>query len=111
MRGHIVKRPSGNYAVVLYLGRDASGKKKQNWVTVQGNKRDAHVGQHGRLRIRVAHHQFAFIDQAIAVIVGAVHRLGGVTHELKHERTDRGGGVDVDEPRDRAETDVDAVRE
>lgn len=41
MRGHIVKRPSGNYAVVLYLGRDASGKKRQKWVTVQGNKKDA----------------------------------------------------------------------
>ena len=41
MRGHITKRPSGSYAVVLYLGRDANGKKKQKWVTVQGNKKDA----------------------------------------------------------------------
>ena len=41
MRGHIVKRPSGSYAVVLYLGRDASGKKRQKWVTVQGNKKEA----------------------------------------------------------------------
>lgn len=44
MRGHIVKRykNSDSYSIVLNLGIDpATGKRKQQWITVKGNKKDA----------------------------------------------------------------------
>lgn len=42
MRGHIVKRYKGSYTIVLSLGRDpATGKKKQQWVSVKGTKKEA----------------------------------------------------------------------
>ncbi len=42
MRGHIVKRYKNSYTIVLNLGNDpATGKRKQQWVSVKGTKRDA----------------------------------------------------------------------
>lgn len=42
MRGHIIKRYKDSYTVVLNLGIDpATGKRKQQWVTVKGTKKDA----------------------------------------------------------------------
>lgn len=42
MRGHIIKRYSNSYTIVLNLGRDpATGKRKQQWVSVKGTKKDA----------------------------------------------------------------------
>lgn len=41
MRGHIRKRGKSSWAVILYLGRDASGKERHKWHTVRGTKRDA----------------------------------------------------------------------
>ena len=42
MRGHIVKRYKDSYTVVLNLGRDPiTCKRKQQWVTVKGTKKDA----------------------------------------------------------------------
>lgn len=42
MRGHIVKRYKGSYTIVLNLGHDPStGKRKQQWVTVKGTKKEA----------------------------------------------------------------------
>lgn len=42
MRGHIKKRSKGSWTIVLALGRDpATGKRKQQWVTVRGTRRDA----------------------------------------------------------------------
>jgi integrase len=42
MRGHIVKRYSDSYTIVLNLGIDPStGKRKQQWITVKGTKKDA----------------------------------------------------------------------
>lgn len=42
MRGHIVKRYKNSYTIVLSLGVDpATGKKKQQWVSVKGTKKDA----------------------------------------------------------------------
>jgi len=42
MRGHIVKRYRGSYTLVLNLGMDpATGKRKQQWITVRGTKKDA----------------------------------------------------------------------
>lgn len=42
MRGSIVKRSKDSWTVILNLGRDsATGKRKQQWVTVRGTKRDA----------------------------------------------------------------------
>jgi len=42
MRGHIVKRYKNSYTIVLNLGIDlATGKRKQQWVSVRGTKKDA----------------------------------------------------------------------
>lgn len=42
MRGSIVKRSKDSWTVILNLGRDPStGKRKQQWVTVRGTKREA----------------------------------------------------------------------
>ena len=46
MRGHIVKRYNkrykNNYSIVLDLGTDpATGKRKQQWISFKGTKRDA----------------------------------------------------------------------
>ncbi len=42
MRGHIVKRYSDSYSIILNLGNDpATGKRKQQWVTVKGTKKEA----------------------------------------------------------------------
>jgi integrase len=43
MRGRIIKREgSNNYTIVLQLGLDpATGKRKQQWIAVKGNKREA----------------------------------------------------------------------
>ncbi len=42
MRGHLVKRSENSWSVVLSLGNDPStGKRVQQWVTVQGTKKDA----------------------------------------------------------------------
>ena len=41
-RGHVLQRSKGSYTVVLALGRDPStGKRRQQWLTVKGTKRDA----------------------------------------------------------------------
>lgn len=42
MRGHIVKRYKDSYTIVIDLGIDpATGKRKQQWVSVKGTKKDA----------------------------------------------------------------------
>ncbi len=42
MRGHIKKRYKNSYTVVLNLGIDpTTGKRKQQWVSVKGTKKDA----------------------------------------------------------------------
>ena len=41
MRGHIRKRGKASWAVVLDLGRDASGSRRQKWHSVKGTRRDA----------------------------------------------------------------------
>ena len=43
MRGRIIKRKgSSNYTIVLQLGLDQStGRRKQQWIAVEGNKREA----------------------------------------------------------------------
>ena len=41
MRGHIRKRGERTWAVVLDLGRDANGRRRQKWHSVKGGKRDA----------------------------------------------------------------------
>ena len=42
MRGHIVKRYASSWSIVLDLGRDpTTGKRRQQWVSVKGTKRDA----------------------------------------------------------------------
>ncbi len=42
MRGHITKRGKDSYTIVLNLGRDPStGKRKQQWVSVKGTKKEA----------------------------------------------------------------------
>jgi len=42
MRGHIKQRSNGSYSIVLDLGKDTdTGKRKQKWITVRGNKKEA----------------------------------------------------------------------
>src|SRR6266481_1233 len=41
MRGHIRQRSEGSWSIVLDLGRDSSGKRRQKWQTIRGTKRDA----------------------------------------------------------------------
>ena len=42
MRGHIKQRAKGSWTIVMDLGRDpATGKRKQQWVTVKGTKKEA----------------------------------------------------------------------
>ncbi len=42
MRGHIEKRYEGSYTIVVELPRDPStGKRKQQWTSVKGTKKDA----------------------------------------------------------------------
>ena len=42
MRGHIIKRYKNSYTIVLELAPDPStGKRKQQWVSVKGTKKDA----------------------------------------------------------------------
>jgi integrase len=42
MRGHIVKRYKNSYTIVLNLGTDLeTGKRKQQWISVKGTKKDA----------------------------------------------------------------------
>jgi len=42
MRGHIIKRYKGSYTIVLNLGIDPStAKRKQQWVSVKGTKKEA----------------------------------------------------------------------
>jgi len=42
MRGHIIKRYKNSYTIVLNLGIDPStGKRKQQWLSVKGTKKEA----------------------------------------------------------------------
>lgn len=42
MRGSLVKRSKNSWSIILDQGRDpATGKRRQQWVSVKGNKRDA----------------------------------------------------------------------
>lgn len=42
MRGHITKRGKDSYTIVLNLSRDPeTGKRKQQWVSIKGTKKDA----------------------------------------------------------------------
>ena len=41
MTGHIRKRGKKSWAIVLDLGRDENGKRKQKWHNVRGAKADA----------------------------------------------------------------------
>jgi len=42
MRGHIVKRYKNSYTIVLSLGVDpVTGRRKQQWISVKGSKKDA----------------------------------------------------------------------
>jgi hypothetical protein len=41
MRGDIKKRAKGSWSIVIDLGRDATGKRKQKWTTLRGTKKEA----------------------------------------------------------------------
>ena len=42
MRGHIIKRYKDSYTIVLNLGTDpTTGKRKQQWISVKGTKKEA----------------------------------------------------------------------
>ena len=46
MKGHIRRRGKKSWAIVIELGRDAHGKRKQRWHSVKGTKRDAEQELH-----------------------------------------------------------------
>ena len=41
MKGHIRKRGNGSWSIILDVGRDANGTRRQKWHTVHGSKKDA----------------------------------------------------------------------
>ncbi len=41
MKGHLTKRSNGSWSIVIDLGRDPAGKRKQAWRTVRGTKKQA----------------------------------------------------------------------
>jgi integrase len=41
VKGCVKQRSEGSWSVILYLGRDANGKKRQKWSTVHGTKKQA----------------------------------------------------------------------
>jgi integrase len=41
MKGHIRKRGKNSWGIVIDLGRDAGGKRKQKWHSISGTKREA----------------------------------------------------------------------
>ncbi len=41
MRGSIIKRYKGSYTIVLNLGIDPQGRRKQQWLSVKGTKKEA----------------------------------------------------------------------
>lgn len=41
MRGHLRRRGKDTWAIVLDVGRDANGRRRQKWHTVRGNKKNA----------------------------------------------------------------------
>ena len=42
MRGHLKQRSKGSWSIVLDMGRDpATGKRRQQWQTVRGTKKEA----------------------------------------------------------------------
>jgi len=41
MKGHIRKRGKGSWAIILDLGQDNEGKRRQKWHSVKGTKKDA----------------------------------------------------------------------
>src|SRR4030042_4290682 len=44
MRDHITKRGKDSYTIVINLGTDpATGKRKQQWVSIKGTKKDAEM--------------------------------------------------------------------
>jgi integrase len=52
MRGHIRQRSKGSWSIVIDVGRDAeTGKRRQQWYTVKGTKKDAERELREKLRI------------------------------------------------------------
>ena len=44
MRGSIIKRSKGSWTIIINLGRDpATAKRKQQWVTIRGTKKQAEI--------------------------------------------------------------------
>ena len=41
MRGTILKRARGSWTIIVDVGKDSGGRRKQRGVTVKGNKKDA----------------------------------------------------------------------
>ena len=41
MRGTILKRAKGSWTIIIDAGKHPDGRRKQQWITVKGSKRDA----------------------------------------------------------------------
>jgi hypothetical protein len=53
MRGHLVERSSGHWAIVLAVTDPVTGKSKRKWHSFQGTKREAQV-ERARLIAEIA---------------------------------------------------------
>ena len=41
MRGHIKQRSQGSWSIIIELGKDETGKRKQKWITFHGSHAEA----------------------------------------------------------------------
>ena len=67
MRGSIIKRYENSYSIVINLGKDpATGKRKQQWYSVKGTKKQAEK----RLRELLTEHDQGTLVKPTRVTVG-----------------------------------------
>ena len=58
MQGHITKRGTNSYTVIINLGRDPlTGKRRQLWRSIKGTKKEAEA-----LRIQLLHQRDSGVD-------------------------------------------------
>jgi integrase len=66
MRGSIIKRYENSYSIILNLGKDVNGKRKQQWYSVKGTKKQAEK----RLREMLTEYDLGALVKPTRVTVG-----------------------------------------
>ncbi len=93
MRGHIRKRSKKSWTIWIDLGRDATGKRRQKTITVQGAKRDA---ERELAKILDQLHKGAYVEPSTMLVceflekwlAHAATRVSAKTHERYKELID-----------------------